>query len=326
MADEEKIRLTVSEADNKKRLDKFVSEQIESVTRSHVQKLIADGFICINDSVAENNHVNLAAGDLVEVTITAPEKTEIKATDIPLDIVFEDEDIIIVNKPKGMVVHPAPGHYDDTMVNALMYHAGDNLSGINGELRPGIVHRIDRDTTGLLVVCKNDNAHNKLAELLSTHSITRVYYCLTFGKFKEKEGTVDAPIARHKVERKKMAIDRNGRRAVTHYKVLYEFSDGYSLVECRLETGRTHQIRVHLTSIGHPLVGDEVYGRSKQPFKTEGQMLHAAVLGFVHPKTGAYAEFKAPLPEYFSAILLKLCKSKDEQEQLKAFLAEQGLI
>ena len=325
MAADEKIILTVEPADAGARLDKYVVAGIENVTRSHVQKLIADGFICINGKTAENNHVVLKPGDVVEVGFKKKEEVDITPSDIPLDIVYEDSDVIIVNKPKGMVVHPAPGHTDDTMVNALMFHAGDNLSGINGELRPGIVHRIDRDTTGLLVVCKNDAAHNSLASQLSVHSIKRVYYCLVDGKIKDSEGTVDAPIARHRTDRKKMAIDPGGRNAVTHYKVLCVLGI-YSLVECRLETGRTHQIRVHMSSIGHPLVGDEVYGRRKQPFKTEGQMLHAAVLGFIHPSTGEYIEFTSRLPEYFRDILYKLCSGQEEKDILTGILKEHKLL
>ncbi len=325
MAAEEKVVLTVSSADAGTRLDKYVVAQIENVTRSHVQKLIADGFICINGVPASSNHYVLRAGDVIEVALRPAEEVNITASDIPLDIVYEDSDVIIVNKPKGMVVHPAPGHTDDTMVNALMFHAGDNLSGINGELRPGIVHRIDRDTTGLLVVCKNDAAHNFLADQLSVHSINRIYYCLVFGRLKEKEGTVDAPIARHKTDRKKMAIDKSGRNAVTHYREIFEFSAGYSLVECKLETGRTHQIRVHMSSIGYPLVGDEVYGRHKQPYKTEGQMLHAAVLGFIHPTTREYIEFSSVLPEYFTGVLNKICSSAEEKDALHNVLKEFGL-
>ena len=226
----------------------------------------------------------------------------------PLDILYEDSDVILVNKPKGMVVHPAAGHYTGTLVNALMYHCRDQLSGINGVMRPGIVHRIDMNTTGVLVVCKNDFAHNSLAEQLKVHSITRVYYAIVFGNLREDEGTVHAPIGRHPTDRKKMSIhSKQGRDAITHYRVLERFG-AYTFIECRLETGRTHQIRVHMASIGHPLLGDEVYGPARQPFSLEGQTLHAGVLGFIHPRTGEYVEFSAPLPAYFEELLEKLRK------------------
>ena len=223
-----------------------------------------------------------------------------------LDIVYEDEDVILVNKPKGMVVHPAPGHTTDTLVNGLLYHCKDNLSGINGVARPGIVHRIDRDTTGILIVCKNDMSHNSIAAQLKEHSINRRYRALVHGNLKEDTGTIEGPIGRHPIDRKKMSInEKNGKPAVTHYTVLERFGN-YTLIECKLETGRTHQIRVHMTSIGHPLVGDEVYGPAKCPFKLQGQCLHAMVLGFVHPRTGEYMEFSADLPAYFEDLLRKL--------------------
>ena len=226
--------------------------------------------------------------------------------DIPLDILYEDSDLIIVNKPKGMVVHPAAGHYSGTLVNALMYHCGEQLSGINGVMRPGIVHRIDRDTTGSIIVCKNDAAHRSIAALLKEHSITRRYRAICLGTFSEEEGVIDKPIGRHPTERKKMAINfKNGKNAVTHYKVLERFKD-YSYIECRLETGRTHQIRVHMSSIGHPLLGDEVYSSKKWPYHLEGQTLHAQIIGFIHPTTGEYMEFEAPLPPYFEELLKKL--------------------
>ena len=225
---------------------------------------------------------------------------------MPLDILYEDEDVILINKPKGMVVHPAAGHYEGTLVNGLMHHCREQLSGINGVMRPGIVHRIDMDTTGVLIVCKNDLAHNSIAEQLKVHSITRKYYAVVFGSLKDDEGTIRAPIGRHPNDRKKMSINsKNGKDAVTHYKVLERFH-GYTLVECRLETGRTHQIRVHMASIGHPLLGDQVYGPAKQPFRLQGQTLHAGVLGFLHPRTGEYMEFSAPLPKYFEELLEKL--------------------
>ena len=239
------------------------------------------------------------------ITFEVPEavEPEIVAEDIPLDIVYEDHDVILVNKPKGMVVHPAAGHYSGTLVNALMFHCKDDLSGINGVLRPGIVHRIDMDTTGVLIACKNDLAHNSNAEQLKEHSITRRYQAIVHGVLKQDEGTVDAPIGRHPQDRKKMCINQqNGKHAVTHYKVLKRF-DKFTHIECRLETGRTHQIRVHMASLGHPLLGDAVYGPAKSPHKLQGQTLHAGILGFVHPRTGEYMEYSAPLPEYFERLL-----------------------
>ena len=235
---------------------------------------------------------------------TVPEcKTpEIEPENIPLDIIYEDDDIIVVNKPKGMVVHPAAGHYSGTLVNALMYHCKDNLSGINGVSRPGIVHRIDMNTTGVLVTCKNDFAHSRIAAQLAVHDITRKYNAIVWNPFSVESGTVDAPLARSRKDRKKVAIDQSGRRAVTHYRVLKNFKQ-FAHVECQLETGRTHQIRVHMSSIGHPLLGDDVYGSGKSPYNITGQALHARVLGFVHPRTGKYMEFEAPLPDYFQKIL-----------------------
>ena len=248
----------------------------------------------------------LSKGDEVSVTIPEPKELDVEPQKMELDIVYEDEDVILINKPKGMVVHPAPGHTTDTFVNGLLYHCKDNLSGINGVARPGIVHRIDRDTTGILIVCKNDMSQNSIAAQLKDHSINRRYRALVHGNLKEDTGTVEGPIGRHPVDRKKMAInERNGKPAVTHYTVLERFGN-YTLIECKLETGRTHQIRVHMTSIGLPLVGDEVYGPAKCPFKLQGQCLHAMVLGFVHPRTGEYMEFSADLPEYFEDLLKKL--------------------
>ena len=246
----------------------------------------------------------------MEVTLPEPVSLDIEPQNIPLDILYEDEDVLLVNKPKDMVVHPSAGHMDGTLVNALLYHCKDSLSSINGVMRPGIVHRIDKDTTGVLIVCKNDKAHNCIAEQLKVHSITRKYHALVWHNLTEDSGTIDAPIGRHPIDRKKMAIThKNGKPAVTHYKVLERFGN-YTYVECELETGRTHQIRVHMTSIGHPLVGDPVYGPSRQPFKTQGQMLHAKVFGFIHPTTGEYMEFETPLPDYFEDILEKLRNSK----------------
>ncbi len=288
------------------RIDKCLSELLSDYSRAYIQKLLDEGNITVNSKVTKSNY-KLRAGDNIEIIVPEPEELEIVPENIPLDIVYEDNDILIVNKPKGMVVHPAPGHTTGTLVNAIMYHCKDSLSTINGVLRPGIVHRIDMDTTGLLMVCKNDVAHRIMSDKFKIHDITRVYTAICYNHFSEAEGTVDKPIARHKTDRKKMAVDQpNGRRAVTHYKVVEELSNNFSLIECRLETGRTHQIRVHMASINHPLLGDEVYGPKNKPFKTEGQVLHAGVLGFEHPITGEYMEFKAELPEYFQKILNKL--------------------
>lgn len=289
------------------RIDKCLSELLNDYSRAYIQKLLDEGNITVGNKAVKSNY-KLREGDNIEISVPAPEELEILPENIPLDIVYEDNDILIVNKPKGMVVHPAPGHSSGTLVNAIMYHCKDSLSTINGVLRPGIVHRIDMDTTGLLMVCKNDVAHRVMSDKFKVHDITRVYTAICYNHFADAEGTVDKPIARHKTDRKKMAIDPNGRRAVTHYKVIGELKDNFSLIECRLETGRTHQIRVHMASINHPLLGDEVYGPKNKPFKTEGQVLHAGVLGFEHPITGEYMEFKAELPEYFSKILDRLRK------------------
>ena len=287
------------------RLDKYLAEQFPEQTRSYLQKLIKEGQVLVNGKTVKSGY-QLSKGDEVSVTIPEPKELDVEPQKMNLDIVYEDEDVILINKPKGMVVHPAPGHTTDTLVNGLLYHCKDNLSGINGVARPGIVHRIDRDTTGILIVCKNDMSHNSIAAQLKEHSINRRYRALVHGNLKEDTGTVEGPIGRHPVDRKKMAInERNGKPAVTHYTVLERFGN-YTLIECKLETGRTHQIRVHMTSIGHPLVGDEVYGPAKCPFKLQGQCLHAMVLGFVHPRTGEYMEFSADLPEYFEDLLMKL--------------------
>ena len=287
------------------RLDKYLSEQFPEQTRSYLQKLIKEGQILVNGKSVKSGY-QLSKGDEVSVSIPEPKELDVEPQKMDLDIIYEDEDVILVNKPKGMVVHPAPGHMTDTLVNGLLYHCKDNLSGINGVVRPGIVHRIDRDTTGILIVCKNDMSHNSIAEQLKEHSINRRYRALVHGNIKEDQGTVEGPIGRHPVDRKKMAInERNGKPAVTHYTVLERFGN-YTLIECKLETGRTHQIRVHMTSIGHPLVGDEVYGPVKSSFKLKGQCLHAMVLGFVHPRNGEYMEFSAELPAYFEELLRKL--------------------
>lgn len=284
------------------RIDKCISNYLESLSRSYIQKIIKDGKAYVNDAVVKANY-KVKVDDKVQFEIPDCEEPDIPPQDIPLDILYEDKDILIVNKPKDMVVHPAPGHYEGTLVNAIMFHCKDKLSGINGVLRPGIVHRIDKDTTGSIIICKNDEAHRKIAQQLKEHSITRKYRAIVYGRIMEEEGTVNAPIGRHPTDRKKMAInEKNGKPAVTHYKVLERF-DKYTYIECQLETGRTHQIRVHMTSIGHPLLGDEVYGNAKCPFKLEGQTLHAMTIGFIHPTTGEYVEYEAPLPEYFEHLL-----------------------
>ena len=281
---------------------KCISNYLESLSRSYIQKIIKDGKAYVNDAVVKANY-KVKVDDKVQFEIPDCEEPDIPPQDIPLDILYEDKDILIVNKPKDMVVHPAPGPYEGTLVNAIMFHCKDELSGINGVLRPGIVHRIDKDTTGSIIICKNDEAHRKIAQQLKEHSITRKYRAIVYGRIMEEEGTVNAPIGRHPTDRKKMAInEKNGKPAVTHYKVLERF-DKYTYIECQLETGRTHQIRVHMTSIGHPLLGDEVYGNAKCPFKLEGQTLHAMTIGFIHPTTGEYVEYEAPLPEYFEHLL-----------------------
>ena len=285
------------------RLDKGISEQYEDISRSRIAGIIKEGGVSVGDKVMKASYI-LKAGDNVEFSLPASEIPDILPEDIPIEILYEDPGILIVNKPKGMVVHPAPGHYTGTLVNALMYHVKD-LSGINGVLRPGIVHRIDKDTSGSLIVCKNDSAHNKVAAMLSGHSILRLYRAVVHGNFKEEQGTVDMPIARDRKDRKRMACDPSGKRAVTHYKVLESYK-GFSYIECRLETGRTHQIRVHMNHIGHPVLGDEVYGVRKSGIKTKGQTLHAYFLGLTSPATGDRVEVYAPLPEYFEEILDKI--------------------
>ncbi len=301
MAEEFKIEAQQSGA----RLDKLLSELFPDLTRSYLQSLIKEGCVTVNGKKAKAGQ-KTGTGALVSVEIPEPEELSIEPEDIPLDILYEDDDLIIVNKPKGMVVHPAPGHYSGTLVNALMFHCRDSLSGINGVLRPGIVHRIDRNTTGSLIVCKNDAAHRFIADQLSVHSITRKYRAIVHGVLGQ-DGTVNAPIGRHPQNRKEMAVGvPHGKEAVTHYRVLEQFRD-FTYIECQLETGRTHQIRVHMKSIGHPILGDDVYGPSKCPFKQlQGQTLHAMTIGFIHPSVREYMEFEAPLPEYFTQLLEKL--------------------
>ena len=288
------------------RLDRFLTEKFKDMSRSFIQKQIKDGLVKVNGKAVKSSY-KLQSGDNVQMSICEPKDIAIVPENIPLDIIYEDSDIILINKPKQMVVHPAPGHYSGTIVNALMYYC-DDLSGINGELRPGIVHRIDQDTTGVIVACKNDKAHRCIAEQLKEHSITRKYHAIVHGNLKEDTGTVNAPIGRHPTDRKKMSTKApNGRHAVTHYRVLERFGN-FTYIECQLETGRTHQIRVHMSSIGHPILGDEIYGPAKCPYKLQGQTLHAKILGITHPSTGEYIEFDAPLPDYFKDLLNKLRK------------------
>lgn len=298
--------ITTVEEEAGERIDKFLSEELLDRSRSFLQKLIKEQYVKVNGKPVKSSY-RLVSGDRVCILFPEPEKPNIAAENIPLDILYEDDDIIIVNKPKQMVVHPAPGHDSGTLVNALLYHCQDHLSGINGSLRPGIVHRIDMDTTGSLVVCKNDAAHQSLSAQLKNHSIHRVYEAVVHGNLKEETGVINAPIGRHPTERKKMStLAKNGREAVTHYRVLERFGN-FTYIQCRLETGRTHQIRVHMAGIGHPLLGDSVYGPKKCPFpKLQGQTLHAKTLGFLHPKTGEYVEFTAPLPDYFTNLVGKL--------------------
>lgn len=302
---EDIIEINIEEHGAGERIDKYISDMLSSCSRSYIQKLINENYILVNHKNIKSNY-RLCPGDELKIMFPVPEELEVLPENIPLDIVYEDDDVILVNKPKGMVVHPAAGHYTHTLVNALLYHCRHNLSGINGVLRPGIVHRIDMDTTGIIIACKNDASHLSLSEQLKAHSITRYYYAICHNSFSEMQGTVNAPIGRHPVDRKKMAINyRNGKEAVTHYEVLQNLGK-YAYIRCKLETGRTHQIRVHMTSIGHPLLGDDVYCSTKTPFNLQGQTLHAGVLGFIHPRTGEYMEFKAPLPEYFQKLLNKL--------------------
>ncbi len=289
------------------RLDAFVARSVENMSRSGAQKLLEDGCILRNGKPGKKND-KLNIGDTVQVRIPEPKAVDIVAREIPLNIVYEDEDVLVINKPKGLVVHPAPGHQEDTLVNGLLYAMGDDLSGINGELRPGIVHRIDKDTSGLLAVAKNDLAHTVLASQLKDHTMARTYECIVCGNLKENSGTVDAPIGRHPTDRKKMTVTaRNSRNAVTHWEVIARYR-GYTHVRCRLETGRTHQIRVHMAHIGHPILGDTVYGRKKPELGQDSQVLHAGVLCFRHPRDGRPVIVSAELPEYFREVLKKLEK------------------
>ncbi len=302
----EEIKFVATETDEGLRLDKCIAVNHPAVSRSYVQKLIESGGAWINGNTGRCKDF-VKEGDEIKVLIPAPEGLEVDAEEIPLDIIYEDEDVIVVNKPKGMVVHPAAGHFTGTLVNGLLYHCKGSLSGINGILRPGIVHRIDKDTTGIIVACKNDIAHRNLAEQFKEHTITRRYDALVYGTFKEPEGRVESFISRNPDERMKMMVNHSskGKYAITNYRVKEQFGTKYSHVECRLETGRTHQIRVHMTHLGHPLLGDTVYGPKKDPFGLVGQTLHAGVLGFQHPTTGEYMEFSSKLPDYFCELIQK---------------------
>ncbi|MCG7375891.1 RluA family pseudouridine synthase [Paenibacillus sp. ACRSA] len=303
ITNDERMEWIISLEHKKERIDKYITESIDNVSRSQVQLWISEGNVTVNGAVVKAN-TKLAEGDLVVLQIPEPKAVEIIPEDIPLEVVYEDSDVIVINKPRGLVVHPAPGHTSGTLVNALMHHCKD-LSGINGELRPGIVHRIDKDTSGLLMAAKNDRAHASLAAQLKDHSVNRRYIALVHGHLSHDQGTIDAPIGRDTNDRKMFTVtERNSKHAVTHFNVTERIND-YTLLELKLETGRTHQIRVHLKFIGHPLVGDPVYGRNKG-IKMQGQALHAAILGFVHPTTGEYLEFSAPIPQDMEDVLSSL--------------------
>lgn len=298
---------TVSAEASGLRIDKFLAELCPDFSRSFLQRLLKLKLVQVDGETIKSSY-RLSDGETVSFDVPEAVEAEINAEELYLDILYEDEDVILINKPKGMVVHPAAGHYEGTLVNGLMHHCRGQLSGINGVMRPGIVHRIDMDTTGVIIACKNDMAHNAIAEQLKVHSITRKYFAIVHGNLLQAEGTIHAAIGRHPADRKKMSvISKNGKDAITHYRVLESFRS-YTYVECSLETGRTHQIRVHMASIGHPLLGDQTYGPARQPFKLQGQTLHAGVLGFIHPRTGKYMEFSAPLPAYFEELLVKLRK------------------
>lgn len=298
----------VNENEKGIRIDKYISSQLSDYTRSYIQKLIEKDLVYVNDQNIKSNY-KLRLNDHIKVNIPLKENDdiEIKAENIPIDVIYEDNDIIIINKEYGMVVHPGPGHYTGTLVNGLLYHYKDNLSTINDDFRPGIVHRLDRDTTGILVVCKNNDAHISIARQLKDHSVKRIYHGIVYNAFNNTEGTIDAPIGRHPVDRKRMSINYdNGKNAITHYKLIENLQDNFAYVECSLETGRTHQIRVHMASISHPILGDKVYGPKNKRFKVKGQALHAKSIGFIHPSTNKYMEFEAPLPEAFNKLLNRL--------------------
>lgn len=301
------LEFYVCREDAGERIDRYLADECEDLSRSYLQKLLKNESILVKQKPVKANY-KLSEGDCILVQLPDVKEPDILPQDIPIDILYEDEYLLVVNKPKDMVVHPSAGHTEGTLVNAVLFHCKGKLSGINGILRPGIVHRIDKDTTGALVICKDDMTHRNLAGQLKEHSIKRRYRAIVSGNLKEDEGTVNSPVGRHPTDRKKMAVNfKNGKEAVTHYRVLERFGNS-TYIECRLETGRTHQIRVHMASIGHPLLGDQVYGPAKNPYHLQGQALHAMILGFIHPNTGCYMEFEAPLPEYFLKLLDKLRK------------------
>ena len=302
----EPILLRASEESKNQRLDAFLASSLDGLTRSQATRLIESGEVAVNGSAVSKSY-KLAGGEDIAVTLPEPEPVEAVPQDIPLDVVYEDADVIVVNKPSGMVVHPAPGHPDGTLVNALLYHCAGTLSGIGGALRPGIVHRIDRDTSGLIIAAKNDAAHQYLSAQLADHTLARTYECIVVGALREDRGTVDAPIARHPTDRKRMAVVAGGREAVTHWEVIARYP-GYTHVRCRLETGRTHQIRVHMAYIGHPILGDTVYGAKKEVPGLTGQCLHAVGLRFLHPRTHEVVELSCPLPDEFTRMLQKIRK------------------
>ena len=302
----EPILLRASEESKNQRLDAFLASSLDGLTRSQATRLIESGEVAVNGRAVSKSY-KLAGGEDIAVTLPEPEPVEAVPQDIPLDVVYEDADVIVVNKPSGMVVHPAPGHPDGTLVNALLYHCAGTLSGIGGALRPGIVHRIDRDTSGLIIAAKNDAAHQYLSTQLADHTLARTYECIVVGKLREDRGTVDAPIARHPTDRKRMAVVAGGREAVTHWEVIARYP-GYTHVRCRLETGRTHQIRVHMAYIGHPILGDTVYGAKKEVPGLTGQCLHAVGLRFLHPRTHEVVELSCPLPDEFTRMLQKIRK------------------
>lgn len=308
----EPILLRASEESKNQRLDAFLASSLDGLTRSQATRLIESGEVAVNGRAVSKSY-KLAGGEDIAVTLPEPEPVEAVPQDIPLDVVYEDADVIVINKPSGMVVHPAPGHPDGTLVNALLYHCAGTLSGVGGALRPGIVHRIDRDTSGLLIVAKNDFAHQSLSAQLADRSLSRVYEAVVHGGFRADSGTVNAPIGRHPVDRKRMAVtEKNSRHAVTHWEVIERYA-GFTHIRCKLETGRTHQIRVHMAHIGHPLLGDMVYGAGKPEKGLEGQCLHARTLKFIHPRTGEHMELTSPLPEYFTAVLARLGPPLDNQ-------------
>ncbi|MDD5986769.1 MAG: RluA family pseudouridine synthase [Eubacteriales bacterium] len=310
MSEANHYHLTIEPEEAGERMDKLLALYLPEVSRSFLVRMVEKGCVKVNGRVETSKKIKLHGGDDVDITVEEPQTLAVEPENIPLAIVYEDNDVMVVNKPKGMVVHPGPGNWTGTLVNAVMYHCGDSLSSINGVIRPGIVHRIDKDTSGLLMIAKNDMAHRCLADQLMRHSITRAYQCIVYGGFHEEEGTVDAPIGRDPANRLRQAVtDHHGRRAVTHYKVLERLGK-HTLLEARLETGRTHQIRVHMRHIGHPLVGDPLYGPKKDRLGVQGQVLHAYLLGFIHPATKEYMEFTAPRPEAFEKLLQRLRQHK----------------